>query len=194
MRAYLKFFGTDDKRFFRQQTIRSEIIRSRCHCVAGFSPRRMPVQFAPGDILFLGRMVKAPDDYVVFGRAVVLDQFRLPRDQATAKDIIDVPFRKDWPYYLRINSTRFIEGNLENGVTIAELIDTLGYESFARSKVRYAQGDRGFSIRTLFSHQSHMELTGASLKWLETRFSEQIDKYGNVEKGFLDSIPKPENW
>jgi hypothetical protein len=190
MKKYLKFFGADNARVGRDYLVVDEISRAESHCVAGFSRKRKPTVFEPNDIMYLARMVKHPNDYVVFGKGIVADSFQLPRDQATPDDTLRIPFRKRWPYYLQLVDTVFINGNLHNGITIGSLIKVHGYNSFLRTQ---NWTNTGKSIKRAFSNQAYVELTDEVANWLNGEFEFKLQENGGVDEEMLIHIQRPMN-
>ena len=192
MASYLKFFGSDDSREPRTYSIQAEIQRAESHCVAGFSENRKPIVFHKDDIIFMGRMVKEPNDYIIFGRGIVACEFQLTRDHATLEDIKRCPFREKWPFYLRLADTIFINGSLHNGVAIESLIEKFSCNSFTRTRQWFENDKRNFSIRTAFANQSYVELTNEASGWLNEVFKSRLEKFGRVDEAFLKMLPRPE--
>lgn len=189
MKSYLKFFGGDSARAERNYEIISEVRRAESHCVAGFSERRKPTIFEKGDEVFFGRMVSYPNDYIIFGKGIVADSFKLPRDKATNSDVLRIPFRKDWPYYLQMENTIFINGMLSNGITIQKIINEFNNNAFTRTM----DGKNWkLTVRQAFSNQSYIEFTPVCCDWLKSEFQNCIDKFGKISEEEILKIPCPE--
>lgn len=191
MAFYLKLFGSDKQRVSLDYPVLSEIRRAESHAVAGFSEKRPPSNFAKNDKLFLIRMVKddcltPQNDYVVFGRAKVASPFDLNLDRASNEDIKRIPFRKEWPLYLRLKEPEFINGTLRNGIVIQDMIKELGCKSFQRTINWHPQ-----DIRRVFSNQSWVEVTELACLWLDKMFDKAILNHGCVTQQELDRLPKP---
>jgi len=198
MAAFIKFFGSDNAREALTYSIKAEIKRAECHKVAGFSEKRPPTNFNPEDIIYMGRMVNddnldPKNDYIIFGKGVVADSFKLPRDKATLKDTMRLPFRSQWPLYLQLKDTVFIKGTLRSGILIEAIIKQFQYNSFHKTLAWYNSGKRNFSIRTAFSNQSYIELTKEASEWVDQKFRERIRNFGQVEQEYLNSLSKPDN-
>ena len=189
MSSYMKFFGSDAPggRANRNYQVRDEIIRSECHCVAGFS--RKPLTFKADDTFYMGRMVNHPNDYIVFGKGIVAAPFQLLRDKATASDIDRINFRGKWPYYIQLINTVFINGPISNGITIESLIKEHQRNAFVNA-VGLAPHQ---SIRTLFMKKAYVELTQDATTWLDAEFSNRMTIHGTVDQNYLREAPKPEN-
>ena len=45
-----------------------------------------------------------------------------------------------WPRYIRVHHAEFVAGTMENGISLNELMDTLGTDSFVPTQRNAAQG------------------------------------------------------
>ena len=187
MAAFIKFFGSDNAREALTCSIKAEIKRAECHKVAGFSEKRPPTNFNLGDIIYMVRMVNddnldPKNDYIIFGKGVVADSFKLPRDKATLKDTMRLPFRSQWPLYLQLKDTVFIKGTLRSGILIEAIIKQFQYNSFHKTLAWYNSGKRNFSIRTAFSNQSYIELQKKPANGLTKNFANESETLGKSNK------------
>ena len=66
--AFVKFFGKSDNRADRSLPILEQVRGSGCHWACTYPKARRPRQVQDGAILFMGWMVKDPDDILIFGR------------------------------------------------------------------------------------------------------------------------------
>src|SRR6187455_341803 len=68
--AFVKFFGRADERFSRRGLVPDVVRRSGSHRICTYPRGRRPRQVRDGDSMFMGHLVKGPNDIVVYGRAV----------------------------------------------------------------------------------------------------------------------------
>ncbi len=96
--AFVKFFGTSATRSLRTTLIFDEVKRSGSHWACTYPLGKRPRQIADGDVLFMGRLVKEPDDIIIYGRAIGI-RHQEGRDDATSDDILYRPFKKKYSHY-----------------------------------------------------------------------------------------------
>ena len=91
---------------------------------------RRPRSVKDGSLIYFGRLVRDPHDIRVFGRAIGMAH--VPgRDDATQTDILLRPWKETWSRYIRVHDAEFVSGTMENGVSLNELMNVLGKDSFA---------------------------------------------------------------
>jgi hypothetical protein len=125
--------------------------------------------------MFMGRLVCEPDDIRIFGRAIAREH-RPGRDDATSADIALRPWKQRWPCYIRVRDAEFLDGTMTDGVSLNELMDELGSETWTTTSRRAAEtGRRDIDPRKSLSQQTQLELTvpaiGRLNKWLEQCFA-----------------------
>ena len=192
MASYVKFFGGDKYREELTFNIKDELKRAECHYSASFSEHRKPVKFKENDLIFLARLTKKPNDYAIFGRGLVASTFLLPRDRATASDIIRIEWKKQWPLYLRLKETQFIEGSLKNGILLEDVIKKFQLNSFTRTKTWFDNNKKNIKIRTVFCNQPDVELTKEASLWVNEKFEVALQNFGQISDEYIANLPKPE--
>src|SRR3989338_2903699 len=188
---YIKFFGVANDRVPLTFTTKEEIDRALCHYACGFSTNKKPRQIKDGDVIYLARMTSDPYDYAILGKAEAI-KFVDGRDEATKNEIAQRQWKKDWPIYLRVTNPIFIDGTMGDCVLLYDLIKALDYESFPSTKNRYDNGERKINPNKSLSQQAYVKLTTTAVKWLEPRFQEALNRIGQVEQNFIDSLPQTE--
>ena len=108
--------------------------------------------------MFISRLVKGPDDIRIFGRAIAL-KHQEGRDDATQADIQRRPWKSRWPRYIRVHHAEFVAGTMANGVSLAELMDTLGSDSFATTQRNAARGQGNINPRRSLRQQPAVRLS-----------------------------------
>ena len=189
-RYFVKFLGAAKNRVELDFGTREEVQRGLIHHVCGFSREKKPRQFRDGDIVYLARMVKNPNDFSVFGKAEAV-KFKDGRDEASENEIKARGWRKDLPIYLRVNNPIFIDGSMRDGVFLYDIIKHIDYNAFASTLRRYKKGERNIRPKNSLSQQAYIELTYEGALWIEERLQVKFDEIGTIPDKYLKSIPPP---
>lgn len=189
---FIKFFGKSEHREGLSFTSKEEIQRSHCHWALTFSGRRgrykngRPRKYKTGDIVYMARMLEGRD-YAIFGKGIAL-QHNDKRDNASPEDITQVPWKVDWPVYIRVKDTQFIDGKMEDCPKLSELINTLHYDSFPSTQKMHFDGKDNINPWDSLRQQADIALTDIGAEWLENKFQEAISDKGAVNDLFLDNL------
>ena len=70
--------------------------------------------------------------------------YREERDDATQADIDRRPWRARWSRYIRVHHAEFVDGTMDNGVSLGELMSALGADSFASTQRNATRGGRKY--------------------------------------------------
>ena len=70
--AFVKFFGISSGRVELTLPIFAEVERSGCHWACTYPKDKRPRQVDHGALIFVARLVKEPNDIIIFGRAVAM--------------------------------------------------------------------------------------------------------------------------
>jgi hypothetical protein len=152
---FVKFFGSANNRVPFSFLAREEVTRALCHyaCCFSVSPR----QFRTGDVIYMGRMT-SPNDYAIFGRAKAVS-YVSNRDRASAAELLEREWKKKWPLYIRVTSSRFIDTSMGNCVMLYDLIRNLDYQSFSSTLRRYHAGERDIRPAKALAQKQYVKLT-----------------------------------
>lgn len=126
--AFVKFFGEGHNRAERTLPVFDEVNGSGSHWACTYPKGKRPRQSSDGDVMFMGRMVHTPNDYLVYGRAIAM-RHQKGRDDATQGDIAKRQWKAQWPHYIRVHHGEFVAGTLANGISLNRLMDALGSPS-----------------------------------------------------------------
>ncbi len=189
--AFVKFLGSADNRSQLSDLTIEELKRSGCHWAVGYPRQRRPTSVLDDAIVFVGRLTHSPNDIRIFGRAIGM-AYREERDDATEDEIVQRPWKKRWPHYIRVHHAEFVDGAMGNGVSLNELMDTLEADSFATTQEHKALGEGNTNPRTAFRRQPHVRLSAEGLSWLSERLQEAFDSHGKVSRESLDQLDWPE--
>ena len=190
--AFVKFLGEGRNRLSPSCPTIHEIDGAGCHWALAYPAGgdRRPTGVKDGAVMFISRLVKGPD-IRVFGRAIAL-KHEAGRDDATQSDIHRRPWKSRWPRYIRIHHAEFIAGTMEDGVSLGELMDALGSNSFASTKRNAARGDGNINPRRAFTQQPAVELSEEGFRWLNDRLEAAFDAHGRVPDHVLRGLDWPE--
>ena len=190
--AIVKFRGESTDRAPLDSPIIEEIKRGGSHWALAYPARggKRPTGVQEGAVMFISRLVKGPD-IRIFGRAIAL-KHQEGRDDATQADIQRRPWKSRWPRYIRIHNAEFVAGSLENGVCLAELMETLGSDSFATTQRNAARGDGNTNPRRALMQQPDVRLSNDGFEWLSARLQNAFDVHGRIPRHVLRELDWPE--
>ena len=114
------------------------------------------------------------------------------RDDATSADIALLPWKEKWPRYIRVHHVEFVAGTMENGVSLNELMDSLGANSFAPTQRNAARGEGNTNPRRAYLQQAAVELSGEGLSWLGERLQAAFEAHGKSPQDELDKLDWPD--
>ena len=177
--AFVKFLGKVRNRVPLECTTIEEIDRAGCHWALAYpaGPRR-PTGVESGAVMFISRLVKGPD-IRIFGRAVAL-KHEAGRDDATDADIARRQWKAPWPRYIRVHNAEFVAGNMHNGVSLSELMEALGSDSFTPTQRNAANGQGNTNPRRYIMQKPQMRLSNEGFAWLNARLQNAFDAHGRV--------------
>lgn len=188
--AFVKFFGISSDRASLDLPIIKEVERAGCHWACTYPHGKRPRQVQDGAIMFMARLVKDPNDIIIFGRAVAMKH--LPgRDDANAKDISIRKFKKDWPHYVRVHHAEFIAGMMDNGISLNQLMEALQSNSFCATKRNVAKGKGNFEPKRAYMQQAAVELASEGFAWLNDKLEEAFARYGRIAETELEQLDWP---
>ena len=190
--AFVKFGGEGKDRVPLDCPIIEEVERGGCHWALAYPAGggKRPTGVQEGAIMFISRLVKGPD-IRIFGRAIAL-KHQEGRDDATQANIQLRPWKSRWPRYIRIHNAEFVAGTMANGVSLAELMDTLGIDSFATTQRNAARGDGNTNPRRSLMHPPAVRLSNDGFEWLSARLQNAFDAHGWVPHHVLRELDWPE--
>lgn len=188
--AFVKFFGESSNRVEPRRQVLEELRSSGSHWACPYPRGKRPRNVRDGDVMFLARMTKNPDDYMIYGRAIAMEH-RPGRDDATEADIALRDWKQTWPHYIRVHSGVFIAGTLANGVSLNALMDTLRSEAFrsTESNARAMAGNT--NPRRSIMQKAAVVLTTKAFDWLEQEFARALDRHSQVARADLQQLDKP---
>lgn len=143
---FVKFFGKTEFRSDLAYHSRSEIERSHCHWALTFSGKKgKPRRYNHGDVVYMARMLNG-NDYAIFGKGTALKHID-NRDTASTEDINQIEWKVDWPIYIRVMNTEFIDSSMKNCPKMSDLMECLNYESFYNTQIKHLRGEENINIK-----------------------------------------------
>ena len=189
--AFVKFLGEGNNRVPLDCPTIEEIDRAGCHWALAYpAGGGRPTGVQNGAVMFISRLVKGPD-IRVFGRAVAL-KHKAERDNATSADIERRPWKARWPRYIRVHHAEFVAGTMQNGVSLAELMDTLRSDSFVPTQRNAASGQGNTNPRRSFMQKPSVQLSNEGFEWLNARLQTAFDVHGQLPRHVLRELDRPE--
>ena len=140
--------------------------------------------------MFMVRLVKEPNDILIYGGAVALHH-EPGRDDATADDLRLRDWKAKWHHYVRVEYPEFIADSLANGVSLNELMDALKADSFASTQRHARKGTGNTDPRRAYRQQAAVELSPQSAAWLDERLEQAFAKHGRLPPGKLEKLDWP---
>ena len=185
--AFVKFLGVSGDRARLSLSTLDEVRRSCCHWAVGYGRRPQSVQ--DGAAMFISRLVEGSDTRV-FGLALAMKH--VPgRDYATPHDIALRPWKSSWPHYVRVHHAEFVGGTMENGVSLGELMDTLGADSFASTQRNKERGIGNVNPRRALMQQPAVKLSESGYAWLSQRLLGAFEAHGTIPKAEFHKLDQP---
>jgi hypothetical protein len=189
--AFVKFLGEGDNRVSLTYATIDEIERAGCHWAVAYPASKRPSGVDDDAIIFIGRLVQNPNDIRIFGRAVGM-KHQPGRDNATVADIALRPWKSKWPRYIRVHHAEFVAGTMSNGVSLNELMDTLGFNSFLSTQRNSARGKGNIDPRAAYRQHASVALSKEGFLWLSERLQMAFDEHGRVPQVTLDELDWPQ--
>jgi hypothetical protein len=188
--AFVKFLGESRNRVPLSFATFEEIGRAGCHWAVAYPASKRPSGVQDDAIIFIARLTRDPNDIRVFGRAIGMRH--LPgRDDATSADIALRPWKETWPRYIRVHRAEFVAGTMANGVSLNELMESLGAESFVPTQRNAARGRGNTNPRRAYLQQAAVQLSAEGLSWVGEKLQAAFDTHGKVPQDTLDLLDWP---
>jgi HKD family nuclease len=184
---FIKFFGEGNNRANRDMHILEEIERSGCHWACTYPTNKRPRKVRDGAIMFMGRLSSNPNDILIYGYATG-KSYKDGRDDATQYDLKIRSWKEKWPRYIRVHDAHFINGTLKDGISMNELMEKFGYNSFASTLRNKIKEDGNINPRTAYMQQASVELTEDAASWLKDTIDTKLSYYGQISNSILSKI------
>jgi hypothetical protein len=162
-----------------------------CHWAVAYRASKRPTGVRDGALIYISRLTKDPNDIRVFGRAIGL-RYVPGRDDATPDDIARRSWKQTWPRYVRIHQAEFVAGSMVNGVSLNELMETLGSNSFVPTQRNAERHEGNTDPRRAYMQQAAVELSTQGLAWLSDRLEAAFVAHGKVPADDLEKLDWPD--
>lgn len=189
--CFVKFFGSNSTRVDRSMSVQEEVRRSGCHWACSYPDGKRPRQVRDGALMFMSRLVKEPQDIIIFGRATALSH-QPGRDDATPEDKAFRPWKEKWPHYARVHQAEFIAGTLEKGISLADLMDHLKSEAFVSTQRNARKGSGNTNPRAAYRRQPSVALTAEATLWMNEAFEAALQRYGKLSTEAVTQRDRPD--
>lgn len=190
--GFVKFFGQASNRSRRDRAVLNAVATSGSHRICTYPRGRRPRSVREGDVMFMGHLVSGPNDIRVYGRAVAR-AYEEGRDDASAQDIARRPWLERWPHFIRVRGLEFVDGTLEDGVSLGELMDELGAYGFGPTAENADRGMGNVDPRQSIRQAAAVRLTEAGASWLEEELEATFRRLGKVRAEGLAGLDLPED-
>src|SRR5664280_630783 len=188
--AFVKFFGQSTDRADRSLPVIDEVDESGSHWACTFPKGKRPRMVQDGAVMFMSRLVDNPEDILIYGRATGT-HYVPGRDDATPADLKRRPWKTKWPHYVRVDDGEFIAGTLANCVSLHDMMDALGSDSFASTQDNARQGFGNTNPRRAYLQQGAVHLTDQAVQWLTTELERAFAEHGKVSSSELAELDVP---
>lgn len=190
--VFVKFLGTAKDREPLSFDTLAEVKRAGCHWALAYPASQRPRIVRDGDLMFIARMTREPNDMRIFGWAVGM-QHQPGRDDATADDVALRSYKAQWSRYVRVHHASFVAGALAHGVSLNDLIDDLGRQAFATTQENAADddGDGNTDPRAALRRKAAVRLSREGATWVAERLECAFAVHGAIPQTELDALDWP---
>ena len=141
--------------------------------------------------MFMGHLVKGPNEIVVYGRAVAW-AYEEGRDDAGAEDVALRPWLERWPHFIRVHDPEFVDGTLADGVPLSELMDELGAYAFGPTAENADRGVGNVDPRQSIRQAAAIRLSEAGASWLGEELEAAFRAHGRLRAAEMPGLDWPE--
>jgi hypothetical protein len=191
MSGFVKFFGQGSNRSPRGRSVLDAVSTSGSHRICTYPRGRRPRSVQDGDAMFMGHLVSGPNDIRVYGRAVAM-AYEEGRDDASGEEIARRPWLERWPHFIRVREMEFFDGTLEDGVSLAELMDELGAYAFGPTGENADRGVGNVDPRQSIRQAAAIRLSEAGTSWLQEELELAFRRFGRVRAEEVAGLDWPE--
>jgi len=188
--VFVKFLGTAKDRESLNFDTLAEVKRAGCHWALAYPAKQRPRIVNEGDLMYIARMTRDPNDMRIFGRAIGMRH--LPgRDDATPEDVAVRRYKEKWSRYVRVHHAEFVAGPLSHGVSLRDLMAELGAGAFESTQARAAKGGGQIDPKSALKRKAAVRLSAAGAAWLAARLQAAFDLHGTIPPSALDTLDWP---
>jgi hypothetical protein len=85
-----------------------------------------------------------------------------------------------WPHFIRVQGLECVDGTLEDGISLGELMDELGAYAFGPTAENADRGVGNVDPRQSIRQAAAIRLSEAGTSWLEAELEAAFRKFGKV--------------
>jgi hypothetical protein len=185
--GFVKFFGQASNRSRRERPVLDAVRTSGSHRFCTYPRGRRPRAPRDGDVMFMGHLVRGPNDISVYGRALAR-RYEEGRDDAGAEDVARRPWLERWPHFVRVHDLEFVGGALGDGVSLNELMDELGPYAFGPTAENADRGAGNVDPRQSIRQAPAIRLSEAGMSWLDEELARAFAEVGRVRARELPDL------
>jgi len=188
--AIVKFFGEGHRRVDRSTRVFDEVKSSGCYRVLTYPKRKRPRNVKDGTLMFMARFVDQPRDVLIYGRAIGM-RHRAGIDEANAAEKKERKWWRKWSNYVRVQDPEFVDGVLSDGVSLNELMNALGSNSFASTQRNAKRGRGNTDPRQAFRQHASVKLSKTGSAWLTRKLEGAFKEHGRISGSPLAKLGWP---
>lgn len=182
--AIVKFFGGMKDRWDRKKSIIDHLFASGSHWGCAYANNKPYKKVQDGTVIFIGRVVKNSRDIKIIGRCSGL-QYQPVRDDASPKDIALRPSLVKRPRIIRVHSPEYVQGIVDNGVSLYDLMKHVGAPIFASTLQNSLSGTGNTDPFKAYQRSSHIELSSEGFARLNGALEAQFARHGKLQETHL---------
>ena len=133
------------------------------------------------------------NDHRIFGWAIAT-KHRDDIDKATDEDIVRHPWRKEYGSYIRVDEegfeAEFLDGTMENGISLYELMGALGSDSFASTQRHVATSKGNTDPHQPIRRKPDVQLSEKARAWLTDKLQEAFARHGKIPLVYTENLIK----
>ena len=187
---FCKLQGMSSDRKLLEFPVIEEIRQTGCHWALAYPTTRRPRSVMDGAVMFISRFTKGLPDIRVFGRAFAFEH--VPgRDEATDEDIADIDWKSGRRQYIRVDRAEFVNGTLENGVSLYDLMREMGAGIFASTERHKRSGHGNTDPFRAYMQQPQVELTLQGAAELNRRLQARFETHDLLPGEELEQLYRP---
>lgn len=188
--VFVKFLGTAKDREPLEFDTLAEVKRAGCHWALAYPAKQRPRSVNDGDLVYIARMTRDPNDMRIFGRAIGM-RHEPGRDDASDEDIAIRPYKSQWSHYVRVHHAAFVAGPMSHGVSLNELTAALGENAFASTQAHAEHGSGNVDPRAALKRKAAVRLSTQGAAWVGARLQAAFDLHGIIAQNALDTLDWP---
>lgn len=190
---FVKFLGKREKGGSKPLSypVINVVEDGECHWAVTYPSSRRPRQPQDGDTIFIARLTtEDPRGIRIFGCATAMKHVE-GRDEATDEDIARHDWKRRYSQYIRVYDAEFINGTLENGISLYEMMRELQSDSFATTQNNARKGEGNTDPRRAYFSKPDVRLSKDGFEWLREKLLIAFKMHGKIPQAEIDKLYFP---